>query len=106
MPPAASCNTFLSVYLPVILFLTVGYLQVRPPVAPAASGEDFYRVVPFQILSWYPRIVLFPNFLDKARCEHVIKLAKARMKPSDLAYRPGETPKVVTTNYTPNMLLK
>lgn len=32
-----------------------GLLRVRPPIQPAASGEQFLRVIPFQILSWMPR---------------------------------------------------
>ncbi len=36
--------------------------------------------------------MLYPNFLDSARCEHFIKLAKRRLTKSDLAYKPGEKP--------------
>ena len=43
-----------------------------------------------QILSWYPRLVVFPSFVDKARCEHIIKLASQHLYPSGLAYKPGE----------------
>lgn len=43
-----------------------------------------------QILSWYPRIVVYPNFIDRARAARVIKHAQAAMYPSGLAYRPGE----------------
>jgi len=32
-----------------------GLLQLRPPLRPAASGNEFYTVQPYQILSWYPR---------------------------------------------------
>lgn len=42
-----------------------------------------------QILSWAPRIVVFPAFVDKARCDHVIALAEKGIHPSDLAYAPG-----------------
>jgi prolyl 4-hydroxylase len=37
-----------------------------------------------------PRVVVFPGFVDKARCEHVIALATKMLNPSGLAYRPGE----------------
>lgn len=74
-----------------LLLNSSGLLELRPPVKPAASGDDFYRTIPSQILSWYPRLVLLPNFLDEARCKHVVELAKSRMRPSDLAYRPGES---------------
>ncbi|GIL90887.1 hypothetical protein Vretimale_17146 [Volvox reticuliferus] len=43
-----------------------------------------------QILSWYPRIVVFPGFIDKSRAEYIVKLASKFMYPSGLAYRPGE----------------
>lgn len=67
-----------------------GLNRIRPPMPAAQSGDDFYRVIPFQILSWYPRIVVFPGFIDKARCDHVIDLANQRLFPSGLAYRAGE----------------
>jgi len=67
-----------------------GLLKVRPPLQPAPSGEDFVRAIPFQVLSWFPRIVVYPGFVDRARCEHVVKISKAIMYPSGLAYRPGE----------------
>jgi prolyl 4-hydroxylase len=34
--------------------------------------------------------VVFPNFVDPARCDHIVEMAKKRMYPSGLAYRPGE----------------
>lgn len=67
-----------------------GLLQLRPPLPAAASGDDFYHAIPYQILSWAPRIVVFPAFVDKARCEHIIKLANSLLYPSGLAYGPGE----------------
>ncbi|KAL6752875.1 hypothetical protein V8C86DRAFT_532734 [Haematococcus lacustris] len=67
-----------------------GLLQVRPPITPAFSGDRTVRAIPFQILSWFPRIVVYPAFVDKARCETIIKVATQRMYPSGLAYRPGE----------------
>ncbi|KAK9841956.1 hypothetical protein WJX81_000879 [Elliptochloris bilobata] len=62
-----------------------------PPVEPAESGNSFYTAQPFQVLSWYPRMVLYPGFLDQARCEHIIKMAKARLRPSSLALRKSDT---------------
>lgn len=67
-----------------------GLLQVRPPITPAFSGDRTVRAIPFQVLSWFPRIVVYPAFVDKARCETIIKVATQRMYPSGLAYRPGE----------------
>lgn len=42
-------------------------------------------------MSWYPRIVVYPGFVDKARCEYVVEMARKQMYPSGLAYRPGES---------------
>eukprot|EP00955_Chlamydomonas_euryale_P086161 364197-Chlamydomonas_euryale.AAC.5 len=36
------------------------------------------------------RIVVFPAFVDSARCEYIIKMAEKMMFPSGLAYGPGE----------------
>lgn len=62
----------------------------RPPLQPAPSGDNFYHAIPFQVISWYPRILLFPSFLDQERCDKVIQIAEKQMFPSGLAYRPGE----------------
>ena len=43
------------------------------------------------MLSWNPRAVYFPNFLDAARCKHVVDLASKRLAPSSLALRAGDT---------------
>eukprot|EP00775_Hariotina_reticulata_P011372 gene11372-11521_t len=45
-----------------------------------------------KILSWHPRILVFPNFIPKAKAQHIIDIAKGRMAPSGLAWRRGETP--------------
>jgi hypothetical protein len=68
-----------------------GLMQLRPPLKPAASGNEAYTVQPFQILSWHPRIVVYPNFVDAARCDHIIGMARRKLKSSDLAWRPDET---------------
>eukprot|EP00775_Hariotina_reticulata_P009484 gene9484-9648_t len=57
-------------------------LQTRPPVVPGRSGNSFYTVVPHQVLSWYPRIVLFPRFLSDKQAEHIIQLAQPKLEPS------------------------
>ena len=67
-----------------------GLLKIRPPLKSAQSGDDFYHAIPFQILSWAPRIVLYPAFVDAARCDHIIALATKYLYPSGLAYAPGE----------------
>lgn len=56
-----------------------------------ASGHPFYTVQPMQLLSWYPRAYLFPKFIDRDMCNHVIKLAESRLAPSGLALKKGDT---------------
>ncbi|KAK6136921.1 hypothetical protein DH2020_029327 [Rehmannia glutinosa] len=55
------------------------------------SGESFVTSIPFQILSWRPRALYFPNFATDEQCQSVIELAKSKLKPSSLALRKGET---------------
>jgi len=43
------------------------------------------------------RTYLFPRFLNPERAEHFVKLAKARLAPSSLAFNKGDT--VDTTKY-------
>jgi len=43
------------------------------------------------VLSWNPRAVFFPSFLDEARCKRIVDLAAARLAPSSLALRAGDT---------------
>ena len=56
------------------------------PSCPADSHDG--RCV--QILSWAPRVVVFPAFVDKARCDHIIAMASKLIFPSGLAYAPGD----------------
>ena len=44
-----------------------------------------------QVLSWNPRAVFFPGFLDETRCKRIVELAAARLAPSSLALRAGDT---------------
>ncbi|WIA44512.1 hypothetical protein OEZ86_007251 [Tetradesmus obliquus] len=59
-------------------------LQQRPPLQPGKSGNAQYTVAPHQVLSWYPRIVLFPAFFDKTTAAAVISMARPLLKPSKL----------------------
>jgi len=43
------------------------------------------------VLSWNPRAVFYPGFLDEARCKRIVDLAAARLAPSSLALRAGDT---------------
>lgn len=55
------------------------------------TGDESLTSIPFQVLSWYPRALYFPNFASAEQCETIIDLAKPSLKPSTLALREGET---------------
>nr|QSV12667.1 prolyl 4-hydroxylase 9 [Nicotiana benthamiana] len=55
------------------------------------TGEHSLTSIPFQVLSWFPRALYFPNFATEEQCQGIIKMAKAELKPSALALRKGET---------------
>jgi hypothetical protein len=101
-------------------------LADAPPLKPSETGNSYYNAVPFQascalglpppppsstaqhtltgnaprpltqVLSWLPRIVLFPKFLDAAKCDHVIEIGKRRLGPSGLVLRKGEKSEAMT----------
>ncbi|XP_044481371.1 probable prolyl 4-hydroxylase 9 isoform X1 [Mangifera indica] len=55
------------------------------------TGEPSLHSIPFQVLSWQPRALYFPNFATAEQCQNIIEMAKSRLKPSTLALRKGET---------------
>ncbi|KAJ1414519.1 Prolyl 4-hydroxylase, alpha subunit [Sesbania bispinosa] len=55
------------------------------------SGDNFITSIPFQVLSWNPRALYFPNFASAEQCENIIDVAREGLKPSTLALRKGET---------------
>eukprot|EP00250_Pteridium_aquilinum_P015256 c22478_g1_i2 orf=577-1461(+) len=55
------------------------------------TGDNDLSDIPFQVLSWHPRALLYPKFASKEQCEAIIKLARSRLTPSSLALRKGET---------------
>ncbi|XP_002533164.2 probable prolyl 4-hydroxylase 9 [Ricinus communis] len=55
------------------------------------TGDDYLTVIPFQVLSWKPRALYFPNFATAEQCQSVINMAKPNLTPSTLALRKGET---------------
>ncbi|KAI8029488.1 putative prolyl 4-hydroxylase 9 [Camellia lanceoleosa] len=61
------------------------------PLPHGETGERSLTSIPFQILSWKPRAVYFPNFATVEQCQSIIKMAKAHLAPSTLALREGET---------------
>ncbi len=125
-PPADPLN---AAELEQYMLSSTNLLQLRPPIEPALSGDNFTRVIPFQILSWYPRcarcdadlgsrgccgaahhvgqltmrrrasphglspwprLVVFPAFVDPERCRLIVEYARDKLSKSGLAYRPGE----------------
>ncbi|XP_058191169.1 probable prolyl 4-hydroxylase 9 [Rhododendron vialii] len=55
------------------------------------TGEPGIASIPFQVLSWKPRALLFPNFATPEQCQSIIQMARSKLKPSSLALRKGET---------------
>lgn len=68
-----------------------GMLKGYPPVPTGETGQPSYVVQPVQLLSLYPRAFLFPKFLDREKCKHVITLAEHRLGPSSLALKRGDS---------------
>lgn len=61
------------------------------PLPHGMTGDASFTSIPFQVLSWKPRALYFPNFATAEQCESIIKMAKASLTPSTLALRKGET---------------
>ncbi|PHT54807.1 putative prolyl 4-hydroxylase 9 [Capsicum baccatum] len=66
------------------------------PLPTGETGDNSLTSIPFQVLSWYPCALYFPNFASIEQCQSIIKIAKANLEPSSLALRKGETEE--TTN--------
>jgi prolyl 4-hydroxylase len=62
-----------------------------PAMSHGETGEPHASPIPFQVLSWKPRALYFPNFASPEKCEAIIRLAKTKLRPSTLALRKGET---------------
>ncbi|KAJ3706023.1 hypothetical protein LUZ61_009728 [Rhynchospora tenuis] len=62
-----------------------------PEMPYGETGEGDSTPIPFQVLSWKPRALYFPNFASPEKCDAIVKLAKTRLRPSTLALRKGET---------------
>ena len=50
------------------------------------------------------RTYVFPRFLNPERAEHFVKLAKARLAPSSLAFKKGDT--ADTTKYVSSLTIR
>ncbi|KAG0501450.1 hypothetical protein HPP92_001522 [Vanilla planifolia] len=74
-------------------FMEVADVGETDPVAMShgETGEDHSSSIPFQMLSWKPRAVYYPKFATAEQCQSIIGIAKAKLKPSTLALRKGET---------------
>ncbi|RWR72804.1 putative prolyl 4-hydroxylase 9 isoform X2 [Cinnamomum micranthum f. kanehirae] len=65
--------------------------EVLVPMAHGETGDSNIVSIPFQVLSWQPRALYFPNFATTKQCQSIIKIAKSNLAPSTLALRKGET---------------
>ncbi|KAI3958984.1 hypothetical protein MKX01_023660, partial [Papaver californicum] len=65
--------------------------QVFEAIPNGDTGDSYVSSVHFQVLSWKPRAVYYPGFATAEQCDHIIKKAKAYLRPSGLAFRKGET---------------
>ncbi|CAL9157626.1 unnamed protein product [Musa hybrid cultivar] len=63
----------------------------RSPMPHGKTGESTPSLIPFQVLSWKPRALYFPNFATAEQCQTIVQKAKSRLRPSTLALRKGET---------------
>ncbi|KAK9670298.1 hypothetical protein RND81_13G192300 [Saponaria officinalis] len=55
------------------------------------TGDDSISSIPFQVLSWRPRVLYFPMFATAEQCETIVSIARSQLQPSRLALRKGET---------------
>ncbi|XP_078180317.1 2-oxoglutarate (2OG) and Fe(II)-dependent oxygenase superfamily protein isoform X2 [Carex rostrata] len=62
-----------------------------PAMQHGITGDPHASSIPFQVLSWKPRALYFPNFASSEKCEAIVRLAKTKLRPSTLALRKGET---------------
>ncbi|KAJ8513993.1 hypothetical protein OPV22_004427 [Ensete ventricosum] len=62
-----------------------------PPMPHGKTGDSSPSLIPFQVLSWKPRALYFPNFATAEQCQIIVQKAKSRLRPSTLALRKGET---------------
>nr|CAD1841321.1 unnamed protein product [Ananas comosus var. bracteatus] len=69
-----------------------GEVESEWPAMPYGdTGDPRPILIPFQVLSWKPRALYFPQFATAEQCQTVVKIAKSRLAPSTLALRKGET---------------
>ncbi|CAA6653543.1 unnamed protein product [Spirodela intermedia] len=67
------------------------YEEETLEMAHGETGEDHVSELSFQVLSWKPRAMYYPNFASRKQCETIIRIAKSKLSPSSLALRKGET---------------
>ncbi|KAL9680805.1 hypothetical protein QQ045_012584 [Rhodiola kirilowii] len=53
------------------------------------TGDSIVNTIPFQVLSWKPRALYFPNFATTEQCESIVNSARPLLNPSKLALRKG-----------------
>ncbi|XP_027366890.1 probable prolyl 4-hydroxylase 9 isoform X2 [Abrus precatorius] len=94
---------FVGLFVPPFFFQDLGYDRPQSRILQESvkkeydvlehgkSGEPVVDPIPFQILSWRPRVVYYPNFTTAEVCQQIIEMAKPKLEPSKLALRKGET---------------
>ncbi|KAM7250061.1 hypothetical protein ACFE04_021944 [Oxalis oulophora] len=60
-------------------------------LAHGVTGDNFISHIPFQVLSWKPKVLYYPNFATAKECQHIINMAKPLLEPSKIALRIGDT---------------
>lgn len=56
-------------------------IPARSPLSTTSSESDGYvSVVPFQIISWHPRIIYYPGFANNSVCDKMVQIASASLK--------------------------
>lgn len=64
-----------------------GLYDSRAPLPPGDTGFSSYLLQPLQVLSFYPRIVVYPNFIDPQRAEAIKRAAEGRLARSVVQLR-------------------
>ncbi|XVE82890.1 hypothetical protein DITRI_Ditri16bG0042000 [Diplodiscus trichospermus] len=55
------------------------------------TGDGSISMIPFQVLSWRPRALYFPDFATPEQCQQIINMAKPKLKPSTVLLSKGQT---------------
>mmetsp|Transcript_1902 Transcript_1902/g.11601 ORF Transcript_1902/g.11601 Transcript_1902/m.11601 type:complete len:313 (-) Transcript_1902:1009-1947(-) len=51
-----------------------------PLSSKSPESDEYVSMVPFQIISWHPRIIYYPGFANNSVCDKMVHIASASMK--------------------------